>query len=172
MTSPLTRRLLALQLAVALFVFAGAVPAGATENSVLTGRVIASDGFTPRGGVVVALVDGESQRVYRSDPTTEEGAFKIETAQAGGYRLLAETQEGVFVASENFELDSGKNEPVALKLNPVAQSPNATIAPGQAGDKTSWWQWAIAGTIIVLGLLVVADASDETKSSESQPPGK
>ena len=164
MTSPLTRRLLAFSLAVATFAFATPVPIGAAESSVLTGRVMDSDGFTPREGVVVALVDNENQRVYRSDPTSEEGAFEIDSAPAGGYRLLAETDDGAFLASDDFKLDSGKNEPVSLKLTPTAGTPNATIAPGAAGDGTKWWQWGIAGAIVVTGLLVVSDASESSDS--------
>ena len=170
MTSPLARRILASHLTVALLVFATFVPTGAAEGSVLTGRVMDSDGFTPREGVVVALVDNDNRVVYRSNPTSEEGAFEIASAPAGGYKLLAETDEGAFLASDDFKLDAGKNEPVALKLAPAAQVPTATIAPGQTGGGTSWWQWAIAGAIIVTGLLVVSDASESTGSTVTVTP--
>jgi len=162
MTSPLTRRLLAFHLAIATFVFASIVPVVHAENALLSGRVMETDGFTPRSGVVVALVDDENRLVYRSDPTTDEGAFQIDSAPAGDYKLLAETDEGAFLASDDFKLAGGENKPVALKLTPGAQGPNSTIAPGAAGagPGASWWQWGIAGTIIVLGLLVVSDASE------------
>jgi len=166
MTSPLTRRLLAFHLAIATFVFASIVPVVHAENALLSGRVMETDGFTPRSGVVVALVDNENRLVYRSEPTNDEGAFQINSAPAGDYKLLAETDEGAFLASSDFQLASGENKPVALKLTPGGHGSNATIAPGQAGASpgSSWWQWAIAGTIIVLGLLVVANASETTKS--------
>ena len=169
MTSPRARRPLAFFLAMAIFVLAGLVPAAA-ENALLTGRVMESDGFTPRGGVVVALVDNENRLVYRSEPTSDEGAFRIDSAPAGDYRLLAETDKGAFLASDDFNLKSGENSPVALKLAPVAESSNVVIAPGQTGADTSWWQWAIAGAIVVAGLLVVSDSSssDETMASPSK----
>ena len=167
MTSPLTRRLLAFHLAIATFVFASIVPLVHAESALLSGRVMEADGFTPRSGVVVALVDDENRLVYRSDPTNDEGAFQIDSAPAGGYKLLAETDTGAFLASDDFTLAGGANKPVALKLNPSAEGSNATIAPGQtgaSGSKSSWWQWVIAGSIIVAGLLVVADASESINS--------
>lgn len=161
MTSSLTRRLLAFHLAIATFVFVSFAPVVHAEQALLSGRVMETDGFTPRSGVVVALVDDENRLVYRSEPTNEEGAFQIDSAPAGSYKLLAETDEGAFLAGNDFQLVGGENKPVALKLTPAAQTSNATIAPGQAGAGVSWWQWAIAGTIIVLGLLVVSDASEQ-----------
>ncbi|NIM64124.1 MAG: hypothetical protein GTO30_21480, partial [Acidobacteria bacterium] len=134
----------------------------------LSGRVMETDGLTPRSGVVVALVDDENRLVYRSEPTNEEGAFQIDSAPAGGYKLLAETDDGAFLASNDFQLGAGDNKPVALKLTPAAQASNVTIAPGQAGAESSWWQWVIAGTIIIAGLLVVSDAS-ESQPSIVQP---
>ncbi len=161
MTSPLTRRLLAFHLAVTTFVFVSFVPVVHAERALLSGRVMETDGFTPRSGVVVALVDHENRRVYRSEPTNEDGAFRIDSAPAGGYKLLAETDEGAFLASDDFQLAGGENKPVSLKLIPAAQTSNATIAPGQANDDDDggWWQWLIAGGIVVAGLLVVDDAS-------------
>ena len=162
MTSPRTRRALALPLAIATFFVASVVPVAQARDAMLSGRVMETDGFTPRSGVVVALVDEESRTIYRSEPTNEEGAFQIESAPAGGYKLLAETDQGAFLASNDFKLVEGDNKPVALKLTPGAS--NSTIAPGQAGAGASWWQWAIAGTIVVLGLLVVSDASESVNS--------
>jgi len=160
MTSPLTRRILAFHLAIATFLFVSFAPVVHAERALLAGRVMETDGFTPRSGVVVALVDHENRRVYRSEPTNEDGAFQIDSAPAGGYKLLAETDEGAFLASDDFQLAGGENKPVSLKLTPAEQTSNVTIAPGQAGAGTDWWQWAIAGGIIVVGLLVVADASE------------
>ncbi len=137
MTSPLTRRLLAFHLAIATFVFASIVPVVHAENALFSGRVMETDGFTPRSGVVVALVDDENRLVYRSDPTNDEGAFEINSAPAGGYKLLAETDEGAYLASDDFKLAAGKNNPLSLKLTPGEQGSNATIAPGQAGATSS-----------------------------------
>jgi len=170
MMSPSTRRLMALQLAMATFVFASIVPVVHAENALLSGRVMETDGFTPRSGVVVALVDDDNRLVYRSDPSNDEGAFQIDSAPAGGYKLLAETDEGAFLASNDFKLASGENKPVSLKLTSGAPTSNATLAPGQTGaGGASWWQWAIAGSIIVAGLLVVADASESVSSPVLAP---
>ena len=64
-------------------------------------------------------------------------------------------------------MDAGANQAVALKLAPSATDSNVTMAPGQAGSGASWWQWLIAGSIVVAGLLVVADAGDETAASQT-----
>ena len=169
MTSPMTRRLLAFQLALATFVFVSFAPLARADDARLSGRVMETDGFTPRSGVVVALVDAENRLVYRSDASNEDGAFRIDTAPAGGYRLLAETDQGAFLASDDFKLAAGENKPLALKLNPTVRTPNTTIAPGQTGEGSTWWQWAIAGTIVAAGLLVVSDAgsTDEPAASET-----
>ncbi|MCH7780290.1 MAG: carboxypeptidase regulatory-like domain-containing protein [Acidobacteria bacterium] len=167
MTSLVARRLLAFHLAIATFVFVCFVPVVHAESALLSGRVMETDGFTPRSGVVVALVDDEGRRVYRSDPTNEDGAFRIDSAPAGGYKLLAETDQGAFLASNDFRLAPGENQPVSLKLTPADPTSNVTIAPGQTGGGKNWWQWVIAGTIIVAGLLIVSDASssDEPQGS-------
>ncbi|NIM01263.1 MAG: hypothetical protein GTO30_10430 [Acidobacteria bacterium] len=162
MTSPRIRRALAFPLAIATFFVASVAPVVHAEDALLAGRVMETDGFTPRSGVVVALVDEESRTIYRSEPTDQDGTFRIDTAPAGGYKLLAETDDGAFLASNDFQLGAGENKPVALKLTPGAS--NSTIAPGQAGAGASWWQWAIAGSIIILGLLVVSDASESINS--------
>ena len=170
MTSPLTRRLLAFHLAITTFVFVSFVPVVHAESALLSGRVMETDGFTPRSGVVVALVDDENRLIYRSEPTGEDGAFQIDSAPAGGYKLLAETDEGAFLASNDFQLAGGENKPVSLKLTPAGQTSNATIAPGQTSDDDddgNWWQWVIAGTIIVAGLLVVSDASSSDEQQGS-----
>ena len=169
MTSPLCRRLLACSLAVATLLIPSIAPVAAADLGSLSGRVTSDDGVTPRSGVVVALVNAESRTVIRSEPTNDEGNFRIGEAPTGDYKLLAETGDGAFLASDHFDLQVGNNRPVALKLTPGQTVPNATIAPGQSAGGTSWWQWAIAGTIAVVGLVVVADASDETNASPMSP---
>jgi hypothetical protein len=156
-------------LALATFVFVSFTPVVSAGDALLSGRVMETDGFTPRSGVVVALVDAENRLVYRSNATNEDGSFRIDSAPSGGYKLLAETEQGAFLASDDFQLAAGENKPLALKLEPTAPKSNATIAPGQAaGAGSTWWQWVIAGTIVATGLLVVSDAgsTDEPQASD------
>ena len=172
MGSPLSRRLLASTVAVATLLVSSALPISAADFGTLSGKVTDNDGITPRAGVVIALVDDTTKTIIRSEPTNDQGVFRIGEAPVGDYKLLAETDNGAFLASNQFDVQAGSNRPVALKLQPADTIPNATIAPGQntGAGGTSWWQWVIAGTIAVVGLVVVADASDESNASPMFPP--
>jgi hypothetical protein len=125
-----------------------------------------SDRITPRTGVVVTLYDAESDAAYRSQPTTDEGVFRIESAPAGSYALLTETPDGVYLAAEHLELAAGRNRPLALTLSETA--PN--LAPAQAsssGGLPTWAKGLIAGVIVFAGvLLIVAATEDEDSASD------
>lgn len=170
MISRSVQRVLALHVAVVTLAFASVAPALAADDAVLRGRVTDLDGISPRSGIVVSLVDPTERNVYRSQPTNAEGAFEIHAAPANGYHLLAETDEGAFLAGADLSIGVGTNPPLALKLAPGQSVPNVTLAPGQAqaGGGTSWWQWGIAGAIVVVGLLVIADSSSDTEPAASR----
>lgn len=114
------RRSLAILLAHAVLTSAMAVPPAPAQ---LRGRVLGSDGRTPRTGVHVVLVDEAGQERYRSEPTSSRGVFRIPAAEAGTYRLLAETPEGAFLAPQSVSLQSGDTRAVALSLTPSGQEP-------------------------------------------------
>lgn len=148
--------------------FAAFSPALAA-NAVFTGRVLDSDGVTPRPGVVVTLVGDTPEHVYRSAPTRDEGAFRIETAPAGSYALIADTSQGAFLADGSLRLREGANNPLALTLNGSAK-PNYQGGPGGspgAGGLPTWAKWTIAGVIGVAAVLLVIEATDDNETMAS-----
>jgi hypothetical protein len=164
MTSSLCRRALALFLAATtalLFVPAPALAAGEAE---FAGRVFDADGATPRPGVVVTLFDAVSEETVSSEPTNDEGTFRIEQAPAGTYQLVAETSEGAFLAEVPVELQPGANRPLSLTLK---------VAPameGTTGSKMKTWKKGlIAGAIAVSALFLINEVTDEADASSPRP---
>lgn len=156
------RRAMALGLAFATLSLLGAPPALAGEAAILAGKVFRADGVTPRPGVVVHLVDPGTEREYPSAPTRDDGAFRVEGAPAGTYRVLAETSDGAFLAGAPLTVAAGANRPVSLTLAgaaPAFQSsadPTATSGPG-----SEWGRWAIAGGIVIAALFVINEVTDD-----------
>ena len=149
-----------LALILALSAGAPAVRAGAVAS--LSGKVFLDDGRTPRSGVVVSLVDDGGSRALRSTPTTEQGAFVIDEAEAGQYHLVVETEEGAFVTGDLVNLAPGPNRPVALTLRANADYRQPQIAQPTDGEGLpTWAKWAIAGGIIVGALLVINEINND-----------
>jgi len=160
------RRALALTLAVTTVLLLLPAPVRAAGDAQLSGRVFATDGVTPRPGVVVALYDPASEQAYRSEPTTDEGTFHIAEAPAGTYSLVAETDGVAFLAADNLQLQAGSNEPLGLTLRtaPAYQ----TTGQQQSGLKP-WAKWVIAGSIIVVGLFLIYEVTSESETNASPP---
>ncbi|HZN54229.1 MAG TPA: carboxypeptidase-like regulatory domain-containing protein [Candidatus Polarisedimenticolaceae bacterium] len=172
MVSPLPRRATALLLIAGFLALAspGSVAAEATSFS---GRVLGPGGADPRAGVVVTLADRASDRTYTSRPTDAKGAFTVDTAPAGRYAVLVETQEGAFLASSEVTLAPGVHRPVSLSLRPGKQGappaptpPPTGTAPAKSGLPT-WEKWVIAGGIVI-GAAIVVDAVTSDNNEASQ----
>ena len=165
------QRVLAVALILIVTPVVVATPALSAGEAQFGGRVFQADGVTPRTGVVVALVDAETQQTYRAEPTNGEGAFTLAAAPAGTYNLLAETDEGAFLATDSIRLDEGANRALALSLDP-SQGYNAQgSTPSSAGSSGSgmpnWAKGLIAGAIGVAALWVINDSSDDVEESAS-----
>ena len=160
MTPSLCRRALALALAATTALFFVPGPVLAAGEAQLAGRVFDADGATPRPGVVVTLVDTATDASVSSEPTNDEGTFRIEQAPAGSYHVLAETSEGAFLAAEAVDLEPGANQPLSLTLK---------VAPameGTTGSKMKTWKkWLIAGGIAVGALFLINEVTDEADAS-------
>ncbi len=146
-----------------LVVFVPVRPAAsAAGGASFRGRVVAAGGGAPRAGVVVALVSPSSaEAIYRSSPTDDRGVFRVEGVPAGSYRLLVETPDGAFLASDPLELKAGSNRPVSLALR--ANSPAEEGASGQ--NQSRWQKWVIVGGIVVGALIVVDALTEENRAS-------
>ncbi len=142
------------------------VVAGATDGkAIFSGRVLHRDGITPRSEVVVILVytvDG-AERNYRAEPSSAEGAFILNSAPAGSYMLLVETEEGVFLAAQRLDLVAGENEPMVLTLEPAEGPDLAGLA--QSGGLPRWAEGLIAGLIAVAAFVLFEESTDSVDSS-------
>ena len=164
------QRVLAVALILIVTPVVVATPALSAGNAQFGGRVFQADGVTPRTGVVVALVDAETQQVYRAEPTNDEGAFALEAAPAGTYNLLAETDEGAFLASDSIRLNEGANRSLALSLDPSgynAQGSTPSSAGSSGSGMPNWAKGLIAGAIGVAALLVINEAGDDVEEPAS-----
>jgi len=119
MSPMLSRRLLAMTVAVALVWLPTAPRTEAAGTALFRGRVVSADGVTPRAGVTIALVDDERGSVFRSEPSDDRGVFHLDSATPGSYTLVAELPEGAFVAQGKVKLNAGRNPAVALALQPM-----------------------------------------------------
>lgn len=155
-----TRRNLAVALAMTIVLVSVELPTLAADDGAVRGRVFAEDGVTPRDGVIVRLEDPQGTVTFDSEPTTDDGSFRIAGAPAGRYALLARDDDRVFVASDDFEVSATENSPVSLSLQA-----GVGLAPGQTTTKKSrsWSDYVIAGAIAVAGLYLIYEV---TKSDE------
>lgn len=149
-----------------------ATPAVSAGEARFGGRVFQADGVTPRTGVVVALVDTQTQQVYRTEPTNDEGSFVISSAPAGKYNLVAETDEGAFLASDAIELNEGANRSLALSLAPSttynAETSGTTTPGGSPGSSMpKWAKGVIGGVIGVAALFVINEATKDEEEPAS-----
>lgn len=157
------RGALALTLVLAISLFLLPAPVRAAGEAELAGRVLQPDGITPRPGVVVTLFDPATDRTYSSQPTSTEGAFHIEQAPAGTYNLVAETEGGAYLAADELALEEGSNPPLALTL----QTAPAQTTGQQQSNMKPWAKWLIAGSIAVVGLVLIYEVTKEAEDETS-----
>ena len=168
MTPSYSKRVAALALTFATASLMIGTPAWSGDNALLTGRVLQPDGATPRSGVVVALLGDEALETFRSAPTGDEGAFKIDAAPAGAYTLVAETSQGAFVGAAQVDLTAGENPPLALTLQPQASI--ATLAPAQSGTRNklpTWATYSITGLIVITAVVLIDEVTEDVEDPAS-----
>ncbi len=159
------RRFVAGALVVTMALLVANLPALAGSNAVFRGRVLEADGVNPRPGVVVALVDENGGKTFESTPADARGYFRVDSAPAGTYAVVARASEGAFLAASAVTLSAGANKPVSLALKASAAAGGTGSNPRQ--DKIAGWvKWVIVGGIAV-GALIVADqlTKEETPAS-------
>jgi hypothetical protein len=147
----------------ALLLVAAALPVRAGGAS-LSGRVFGDDARTPRAGVVVALVTGDTERVIRSGATSEDGAFAIADADPGTYTLLIEAEQGAFLSPDPLVLASGANRPLALSMQTTATT---GFGAGQGAGLSLRTKWIIAGAISATALFLVLESGDDVEEDAS-----
>ena len=166
MAPSFSRRFVAGALVVTMALLVANLPALAGSNAVFRGRVLEADGVNPRPGVVVALVDENDGKTFESAPADDRGYFRVDSAPAGTYAVVARASEGAFLAADAMTLNPGANKPVALSLKANAAEGGTGTASPQQDKIAPWLKWVIVGGIAV-GALIVADqiTKEETPAS-------
>lgn len=142
-----------------------ALAAPDARTAVFEGRVFEADGTTPRAGVVVALADAPGGTVWDSQPTSEDGAFRVDTAPTGEYAVLLRDGDQVYLAADRVPLRAGESVPVSVAIHP-------SMAPAQSDDRgiPRWGEWLITGSIVVIGAFLVNEIATSTASEPSSSP--
>lgn len=159
-----SRRAVALIASIAVGAVVTLSPVPAAEPAHFSGKVYATDGATSLAGIVIALHDPETDRSYRSNPTTADGTFRVDAVPAGRYAVIAESSDGAFLAAEQVSIEAGSNRPLALTLN--GSVPHAQVTSGKGGLPT-FHKWLIAGGIAVAGLFVIDEVTTDEDEAAS-----
>ena len=89
--------------------------------STLSGTVLDHDGGQPRAGIVVTLVDPSSDLRFESEPTGVDGRFAVNGAPAGRYAVLAEGDEGAYLAASDLRWNADADTEILVSLAPAVQ---------------------------------------------------
>lgn len=157
------RRLVAGALVLTMTLLVANLPAAAGSSAVLRGRVLEADGVNPRPGVVVTLVDEANQKTYDSAPADSRGYFRVDSAPAGTYAVVARASEGAFLAADSVNLTAGENKPLALALKANAAAGGGGAENPRGNKMSGWLKWTIVGGIVVGGLIVANSIIKEEK---------
>ena len=111
-------------IAVAFLLSVAPAPLLAADDALFQGRVTDAEGVG-RPGVVMALVTPDGEQVYRSEPSSGSGGFRIDSAPAGDYRLVAETDTGAFATATALAVAPS----VTGALAPGATASAVAVAP-------------------------------------------
>lgn len=142
----------------------------AEPASVFSGKVLDAGSADPRSGVVVRLVGSSPEAAYAAAPTGSDGAFRLEGAPPGSYRVLAETDEGAYLAADGYELASGPNRPVALTLGAASPSYQTTATGTQpSSGLPTWAKWTIVGGITLIALWAIDSVTDDETEAPASP---
>jgi hypothetical protein len=129
---------------------------------VFQGKVVGEDGVTPVEGVIVSIGQEEEGTIYNSEPTNRDGVFRVDSAEAGRYAVLARKGDVGFLAAEDMELAAGENPPVAIMIRTGNQLAPADTA---ASELPLWGKIAIGGSIAILMLAIFDQTGDEGNDS-------
>jgi hypothetical protein len=155
-------------------------PMAGEPATVFSGKVLSASGASPREGVVVRLVGETPEASYAAEPTAKDGAFRLEGAPPGSYRVLAETREGAYLAADGLDLAPGANRPVALTLAAASPDPQTTAdAPAGATATPAatpppsglplWAKWTIVGGIALVALWAIDSVTDDEEEQVASP---
>ena len=148
-------------------------PLAGQPATVFSGKVLGAGGTSPREGVTVRLVGATPETSYAAQPTGGDGAFRLEGAPPGSYRVVAEAAEGAYLAADGFELAAGANHPVALTLAQASPSfqttGSTTTGAAPAGGLPTWAKWTIVGGIALVALWAIDSVTEDEDETVASP---
>ena len=147
-------------------------PLAAEPTTVFSGKVLGAGGTSPREGVIVRLVGETPETSYAAQPTGGDGAFRLEGARPGSYRVVAEAAEGAYLAADGFELAAGANRPVALTLaqaSPNFQTGSTATGSSASGGLPTWAKWTIVGGIALVALWAIDSVTEDEDETSASP---
>jgi len=97
----------------------------------LTGYVYGSDGTTPSEGAVVVLKNLASGNMYRSEPASKQGFFRMENLERGLYIFGAMTEQGEFNGRDILGIEGDGSARLAISLDIQSETQTAARTPNQ-----------------------------------------
>ena len=128
-----------------------AIPSLAQPGAALEGTVVRADLATPVAGAKIHLANVRTGAFVGSDPTSEDGSFRLDSLPGSEYSIAVEIDGGLYVVSAPLTLNDGETQRVHLAIHP-----NAQLAPGAVGaSKLSFRDNPLTATLLLLGALIV-----------------
>lgn len=87
-------------------------------KGILQGKVLALDGSTPFPGAQIKLKHLTSGKIFESQPTNNQGYFKVEGLAKGLYLVGVTTPQGDFNANALVGIEDNKTEEIIMVLKP------------------------------------------------------
>jgi len=144
--------------------FAGAEPD-------LSGTVFDHTGGRPRAGIVVALVDPANEIRFASEPTGADGRFVVNGAPAGRYAVLAEADEGAYLAASDLRWNADADTEILVSLAPAVQDDDEGDATppsqSQSAGMPTWGKAVLAGVLTITGVVLIEEVSEDTDEAAS-----
>jgi len=156
-----------------------------TGHTVLQGKVVDSAGKRGVEGAVVLAYHLSTERMFRSEPASSNGSYRIEGLLSGYYDLAVEGPDGLFVGSNVVNIPPGSKAVLNFTMTPFGAATASADArqsfPGldspssgtatimRKGTKKDFWRSAkgvaiLAGTGGVILLVIASDSSTESVS--------
>lgn len=166
MTRGLWMKILAAMLVVALTAVLN--PAWAiADPATFSGRVLGEDARTPLAGAVVQLTDASDEHTAVSKPSSEDGTFELTGLAPGVYRVVVETEQGLYQVTTSLRLEAGQNRSVHMALKTDREAV-AGVARGGGGAINNA-EKTLVGFGILLGTFAIAEAIDDNPKKKKSP---
>jgi hypothetical protein len=162
-----TRGWLAALLAIGLVV--ASLPARAAGGTI-QGTVLSAGDQSPRAGLTVFAADAATGQIYRSAPSSAEGAFVITELPAARFDLAVGDERHLYVVATPVTLagEATQHLNLALAEQPgTSAGAGTTAAPprGRVWDNPLTASLIVVGSAIAVGAIVNAATDDEDDAS-------